>query len=85
MLGCRSRAEMAVSMMAIFSRLAAPLMPAGNSMRLTATSVPFHQARYTMPNVPSPSTLSSTKSSCALRVVPPWCSARTARAALSNC
>lgn len=50
MLGWVSAVLMAASMMAIFSRLAAPLMPAGRMMVLTATSLPRHRPRKTWPN-----------------------------------
>jgi len=39
--GCDSEDEIAVSMIAIFSRFSCPLIFEGNSMDLTATTVPF--------------------------------------------
>jgi hypothetical protein len=42
MLGWDRAEEMAASMMAIFSRFSAPLMLAGSTMVLTATTLPFH-------------------------------------------
>jgi hypothetical protein len=42
--GWDSALEMAVSMMAIFSRFALPLMAAGRNIVLTATRLPFQCA-----------------------------------------
>mmetsp|Transcript_25657 Transcript_25657/g.55877 ORF Transcript_25657/g.55877 Transcript_25657/m.55877 type:complete len:200 (-) Transcript_25657:329-928(-) len=42
-------------MMAIFSLFSAPLMLAGSTRVLTATTVPRQMPLYTLPNVPSPS------------------------------
>ena len=49
-LGCASELLMAASMMAIFSRFSAPLMLAGSRIVFTATTVPRHRPRYTLPN-----------------------------------
>ena len=43
-LGCDSDDEIAVSMIAIFSRFSAPLIPEGSTIVLTATAVPFQSA-----------------------------------------
>mmetsp|Transcript_13117 Transcript_13117/g.32092 ORF Transcript_13117/g.32092 Transcript_13117/m.32092 type:complete len:207 (-) Transcript_13117:242-862(-) len=62
MLGCERVAEMAVSIIAIFSRRSRPFM-VGSSMDLTATVLPRHTALCTSPYVPLPS-FSPSVSSC---------------------